>query len=99
VNTASKDQIALWLRTRSRHHCILFGIFSPLPFARHSPSPWAPALAYLVRDDVRLVFKQRGQKKEPRDGHTTGLLHRSMAKAEETTSDRSTNTDSLMKMQ
>jgi hypothetical protein len=48
---------------------------------------------------ARLVFKQRGQKKESRDGHITGLLHRSMAKAEETTSDRSTNTDSLMKMQ
>jgi hypothetical protein len=44
-------------------------------------------------------FGQRRQKKEPRDGHITGLLHRSMAKAEETSSDRSTNTDSRMQMQ
>jgi hypothetical protein len=38
-------------------------------------------------------------KKEPRDGHITGLLHRSMAKAEETSSDPLTNTDSRMQMQ
>jgi hypothetical protein len=48
---------------------------------------------------ARLVFKERGQKKEPRDGHITGLLHRSMAKAEETSSDLPTNTDSRMQMQ
>jgi hypothetical protein len=38
-------------------------------------------------------------KKKPRDGHITGLLHRSMAKAEETSSDRLTDTDSRMQMQ
>jgi hypothetical protein len=47
----------------------------------------------------RLVIKKGGQKKKPRDGHITGLLHRSMAKAEETSSDRLTNTDSRMQMQ
>jgi hypothetical protein len=47
----------------------------------------------------RIRREKRGQKKESRDGHITGLLHRSMAKAEETTSDRSTNTDSRMQMQ
>src|SRR5262245_30303370 len=36
-------------------------------------------------------LKEGGQKKEPRDGHITALLHRSAAKAEETSSDCSTN--------
>jgi hypothetical protein len=47
-------------------------------------------LFFTATSQTSAELPERGQKKEPRDGHITGLLHRSMAKAEETSSDRLT---------